>query len=373
METCNPINIGCRSRTCLICESPLIYYVNYSKYHGVCENHKNDLNVILKCNWCKRFIKVYFYEEVVTCDVCSQEKLCMSLQCRHKFCRNCSPSDFCRVCYKICDECNLQTPVLVKPCKHCYCQNCAPIGNYCSVCEPRFCENCKSKISSNFDDCDKCYGKCYMCNHKGFITSFDCTHQLCNRCTGGTVFYCNLCSQSVCKKCRNDMKKLKKCNKHAVCFRCLNIYWQNECLECNGRDKYKCIKCNSVGEIRKCSQGNHQFCLKCFNNICEICTHPCCICCNSFRGDLLKIHKCGHLICDNCNSSGNQNTCHLCRDLIFCKSCGEPANWIENGKLKKKCSNCKKQICLGCGTVIYFFSNHVCPIKPIEPNNTNLV
>ena len=85
--------------TCLLCDNPSIVYVNYARYHGVCEAHLDSYLSIVQCKNCISLVK-FIIKNPVSCDICSRNSPVHSQPCSHNIC------DPCLTLYKKCIKCN---------------------------------------------------------------------------------------------------------------------------------------------------------------------------------------------------------------------------------------------------------------------------
>ena len=372
MESLNNSNEGRCFLTCLECQNKPLYYINYSKLHGVCENHvRVPLLTERQCRRCNSIVKYYIIEQI-SCDLCSKTVDCNVLDCDHHICNLCiGEIKRCLICNPCCSKCREMSMLTKYECKHFLCKKCAEYTiNTCTICNPPPCLACKlnpRKEGSTY--CEDCYGPCNFCRNESIIdTSLGCKHNQCKECSK-KGYFCMVCKITICNHCAEYSKKQKKkCKKHHLCLQCINEYWLTNCMICKGEANFVCDNCVGIGIVIQCDRKVHKICLQCSNNIaCPMCISQCCICATEFSQKLLKQYTCGHLICQGCENSQikNKKPCQFCPatfETVQCYNCMFPHNRTKSTPLKIKCQ-CGETICLFCGKHVGFFTGHECKIN----------
>lgn len=85
------------SENCMICQKPQCCKVNYSAFHGLCEDHGFSQQKSLKCLGCKSRVRILFYHNTTNqCDICNGQTTLAKHQCGKYVCQNCF--DFAQNC-----------------------------------------------------------------------------------------------------------------------------------------------------------------------------------------------------------------------------------------------------------------------------------
>jgi hypothetical protein len=76
---------------CLLCESPQKYKINFSTFHGVCENHRTSEIMIEKCIMCESAVPILAYIPIIRCVTCKKDltKFGKSIEAGNKICKSC--------------------------------------------------------------------------------------------------------------------------------------------------------------------------------------------------------------------------------------------------------------------------------------------
>ena len=328
--------------TCLLCEEQPRFYVNFSKFHGLCSNHINirDSSV---CIHCSSTVQIFWQEEI-TCDICMQPTHVEIQYCNHRICSSClTMSKKCRKCNPCCEKCRQFFEGSDNICYNC---------KFCVVCH-------KGKRDSDSDYCNKSYNCCSYCNQNKILSLCgSCNGMSCDACLINKIF-CVTCNANLCKVCLSYSMETIKCLKHHYCYQCISK--NNTCILCIDFKDSVCMGCNSVGKMKICEKG-HWLCNKCYGLICKLCDNVCCKCSTSFPVGELSHFFCGHLCCEQCRADYNR-PCMLCPRELKCYSCFA-LNKVARDDADSyiQCLKCRKSICVDCGYKrgMFCFRRHRC-------------
>ncbi|OMJ85009.1 hypothetical protein SteCoe_13787 [Stentor coeruleus] len=357
---------------CLLCDKKADFFLNNSKYHGLCETHSKSPNDIYQCSYCASQIKKTIISPIY-CEQCYSETRIYSMKCGHRLCNFCS-KDYtnCLICFPNCSCCNESTEFFIEDCGHFICEKCILPGKKCSKCNPKICLNCNTaKIHQNSNYCKYCEGICTNCDLKRTdLKVMDCEHPLCKNCINNG-FTCMICNKTHCNACKKLSKRTKNmfiCG-HRICRNCDNEYWKGKCPICDGTFHYKCQKCGKLGPLYDCKNSLHKFCIDCDSTFCPFCQYKCCICQMSFKNDEVEYITCGHISCKKCAmvKCDERPECALCpksHNIVNCYNCRKEYEVLQDGMTSRNCEGCKKKICLGCGGEIslFTFKEHACQL-----------
>ncbi|OMJ75462.1 hypothetical protein SteCoe_25384 [Stentor coeruleus] len=355
---------------CLLCKESFSYYINQSKYHGLCKTHINEHLSEYKCVYCDSNVKRNV-TQASFCIFCNTNNELYPMQCGHRLCNLCSDYySYCIICNPKCSYCNKPSSLFIEKCGHSMCDQCILKGpEKCRQCNPVMCLCCQTTKTEPLSDyCIKCEGICTSCDQKkSYLKVMDCEHPLCQDCVANG-FTCMVCGKMFCDACKTYSKKTKLsflCG-HRICNECDSEFWQGKCTICDGIEKYKCQKCLKKTFLYECSNKKHMLCQNCDQTLCPICTYTCCLCIKKIEFDCIKLLNCGHKACQDCVLKESMPECALCpktRTKVYCFKCHKEYEVLQDGMTSRNCQVCNKKICLGCGGEIslFSFSAHECP------------
>lgn len=355
---------------CLLCNDKSEFFVNHSKYHGLCQTHSKIPERFYQCLYCLSQIDCIQLTPIY-CEECYSENRIYPLPCGHRLCNLCSKNyTNCLICSPNCIYCNEPSIFFLEGCCHYMCNKCILPGKECRECNPKLCLNCKTvRAQSNSEYCKFCEGICINCDlKKTDLKVMDCKHSLCKNCIN-EGFSCMVCNKRHCSACEKFSKRTKNwfvC-KHKICKNCDNEFWKGKCPKCDGEFYYKCQKCGKLGPLYDCNYKLHKFCADCDSTYCTLCQYKCCICGKDFKHNEVEYISCGHISCKKCAivKIVERPECFLCpkaRKTVNCYNCERGYEVMQDGMTSRCCERCNKKICLGCGGEISLFSfkDHVC-------------
>lgn len=355
-------------KLCISCGELGTIYVNYSRYHRVCDGHKHQLlSLVIVCKYCTSFVTVVqniendlnlngptllhtesskepgsddknqlgltlhqtetlnekiFEDENKIGPTLYKTKSSNNLEFEKKNNINSTESLKKQVFEnknQICSNCNNAEAVQALKCSHKVCVSCYNIKENCLLC-----------INQDFYDKLRLEsGKCWSCDIEGPTKRINCEHTYCLECTE------RFSSCPDCLELPEPSLELPKTN----FFRCASC---NKEFKQNSNQKSE----NLEYCILEC-KGNHKICIKCFqkNNLCKVCPKTqndkykctnCSLSCIPYK------LGCGHAVCYNCSYKNDK--CIICKHLIshgFCKNCKRKSPKIEIMKcLHNGCEKC---------------------------------
>ncbi|OMJ76746.1 hypothetical protein SteCoe_23807 [Stentor coeruleus] len=385
-------------KKCLIsnCTNKCEYYVNYSRFHKVCQAHLIKQNSFIKCEVCNNTIECYSnldnpniteYKKIISSiqnfihntqtsepepEIKSNSteqltkpnhqsqnfinntnkgttiKACFFINCKskktkavcseHSFCERHFPNkqNFCPSCK--CSKCKKNSACFLYPCGSLCQEKCNNFRTCCYLC-------CSRDKSKKIEGCNH-----YLCKEH-YIEDFLCYCIKCCICNKGLVrkknvdtLLCDECSQKTCPQCKELAISLfkDKCN-HNRCDKCIN----EPCYFCtNDNNTIKnalCVNCKASPSTDKtCSK--HPKCEDCehiFAGVqCIFCQNPedfKCSSCKNYYPFVLS-WKCTHKLCSMCIE--NQEYCPLCPKIINCTQCLNAQATDFSCELHPKCINC---------------------------------
>lgn len=382
---------NCKKK-CLIqdCIKPTKYYVNYSRYHRVCEEHKINENQFIICSICNNKIQCYekleisckedaksspsikqaphmnypdgniglaakvqnFAYPIVAAAIpkTHKEEVKKNLEFTKKSCNypNC-PSKKAKNTCKEHSFCDYHYPKNLNYCSSCKCIRCKMnSGCYLYDCGP-LCEKCKNlkccfacAATDNTKQVEKC--KHYLCE-KHFNKNYFCYCIKCSNCHQGLVntinssnLLCDNCSQKTCPQCNQKSSLLytNKCS-HEKCADCFSKPC-NQCaivtnIEANSAEiAYNTYPSNENNYIQ------YPVCDICQLNQQEIhylqCQHKLCTRCIETYPALCQ----KHLLCALCTSTNQY--CPYCWNCFSCKKTVTQENPLCSHSL---CEECRAQ------------------------------
>lgn len=201
------------SHNCMFCESPKQFFINYSKYHGVCINHSQTYERLYKCTHCNSIVPIL----PQACTKCLKSNIFTVTSSEVPICLACSSAPPPLQC----EQCFIFEEVYKAPrcdhlvCYHCFNQN----FERCPICENLYCEGCHDKTN-------------------GIV--LECGHLICNRCVYNNENRCLLCPVQI----------VEEINKEA-CDKCFNLFEQLYELPTKQRVCEDCFKNSEIEEKRK--------------------------------------------------------------------------------------------------------------------------
>lgn len=389
--------LTCKKK-CLIstCTNKCEYYVNYSRYHRVCQTHIIKEDCYIKCEVCGNTIECLVdldnksideYKQIISSNKTfnlnakssepepeiksnfeghikkdnqlsqnsinnanneAKKKICFYLNCKskktkavcseHSFCEIHFPKkqNFCPCCR--CSKCKKFQGCFLYPCGPLCEVQCNKFRNCCYIC-------CSRDRPRQMEQCSH-----YLCKEH-HIEDFLCYCIKCCKCDKGLVrkknletLLCDDCSQESCPQCNKLVMSLfnDKCN-HSRCKMCIN----DPCSFCNNdKNTMKnpiCINCKANPSIEKTCL-KHPKCEECehiFAGVqCIFCQDPedfKCSSCNNYYPIVLS-WKCLHKLCSMCIE--NQDNCPLCPKNIKCIQCLNAQATNFSCKFHPRCEDC---------------------------------
>ncbi|OMJ77084.1 hypothetical protein SteCoe_22125 [Stentor coeruleus] len=375
---------NCKKK-CLMkgCSEPTKYYVNYSRYHTVCENHIITENQFIICSICNNKIQCYADLEI-KCKIAAKPSLSIPQNQNISYQENENESkaklanftafssneikpatkiqNFAQPLVasiisqnrvieeakktqeytkKLCNFPNCSSKKTRSTCKeHNYCDFHHPkIENYCSSCK---CIKCKKNNGCYLNDCGPLCEKCIKLKICFVCASTDrtklvekCKHYLCSKHFNENYFcYCTKCS-----KCQQEL---------------VNI--NSSTLLCDNCNKKPCPQCNQKSDTLYTNYCSHEKCADCFNKPCNQCIqetnltevsyntypsneinylqYPICDICNISTQDIHFL-QCQHKLCTNCIETYPA----LCQKHLLCALCSKSYSYCPHCWT---CISCKK-------------------------------
>lgn len=313
---------------CLQCNQLLMFHVNPSLFHGLCENCAKRLDNKLKieCIHCKSQVELIFLiKNVKTCEICKGIADVKHKNCKHFSCPDCRVGENCPAC--VCVLC--KGPVYDK-----------------GICgSHKFCGKCSSK----FYECPWC--TCQHCGARN-LQNYDCGHPVCSECL---KVKCKLCSE-ICTFCKKPTRVLKgiHCKNHFGCLECYENFISRDkrCHYCaKDYQKFKCVTCEKYFfNIKSSPQLNK-------DKICEECLKTLEFeVSNSETKEVTNIpYQFKRSQNGNCHYCDEKNTDYIktpCSKGYSCKAC-DKYNKIETCI---QCSSLTKGQCKGCGQTDFIFN-----------------
>lgn len=381
--------------SCLLCDNPGLFAVNYAGYHRACEYHALELSksIITTCQKCQS--EVFIVSDLVSYNFHaiheeSKNRIRTDAEIYEKKQNSASSLSFKNPIAKrsdrlICPNCNNTCTELKSYCNHVVCNLC--IG-YCKKCKE---EGMKAKIISMAKNTGGIITKNifgafgitgYLFSKENAIKNEDIICQNCEA-KGTKHFECG-CSNKVCtecykncKLCIQDPERCTNCNSL-----CISIYE----LKCGDKGCYKCYN-NGCFKHMKSLKGSiisfehqknitrkniidpciyckkdtenhyydcvHKVCFNCFekNPVClKSECKQCIICSNEYPKDKLIMHEIGNT-CQECfkklniasyNDKFDEIKCSLCKKVVerlYPMNCSHKS-CLKCSVMNNKCFDC---------------------------------
>ena len=223
--------------SCLHCERPQNYKVNYSRYHGICEVHASFSEPTTICRMCNSTISILKLFPLRNCDFCGKVKEFIKIECGHWICKDCCSVTECQECLNMED-----------------------ISAGHSTRTAEFVDNSHQSFQS-------------LKKSRDILQRLEETNSLDQQCVN-TMELLSL-EQILCQYCLVCTSSIRRPCSHALCKQCN----QSECLICkitndpntDLKEMKQCENClgSEIAVDRPCK---HIICDGCFGECCPICT-----------------------------------------------------------------------------------------------------